>query len=159
MEIIQNVYELFISIFEAGKTKKKIETEIVTQATSAFPIGSLGLEQEQINENISYDEQVKYAQDHFNCLMALMEDKENIIENLILQYNVSQDMVGDNAEVDIENVRKDVLPSAYRAILECYDLNEERNELLDRNFHLRNEIYELVCLYHLYIICVMSVTI
>merc|ERR1712113_445973 len=77
--------------------------------------------------------------------------KENIIENLMLRYDLGiitqdQNRQGGNLspdEIETEELRRKAEALAQRTILENFELREMVNELRDENFHLRNEIYEL----------------
>eukprot|EP01083_Nonionella_stella_P009178 26562_1 len=91
-------------------------------------------------------------QDHLASLRSLIQDKENIIENLILRYEIgiitqdSNRQSGANLgpdEIEMEELRRKAEALAQRTILENFELREMVNELRDENFHLRNEIYEL----------------
>eukprot|EP01083_Nonionella_stella_P095226 267285_1 len=101
--------------------------------------------------NDIYRQQLKYMQDHLSSLRNLIQDKENIIENLMLRYDlgiIAQDpnRQGGNLgpdEIEMEELRRKAEALAQRTILENYELREMINELRDENFHLRNEIYEL----------------
>eukprot|EP01083_Nonionella_stella_P212674 767786_1 len=101
--------------------------------------------------NEIYRQQLKYMQDHLSSLRNLIQDKENIIENLMLRYDlgiIAQDpnRQGGNLgpdEIEMEELRRKAEALAQRTILENYELREMINELRDENFHLRNEIYEL----------------
>ena len=97
-----------------------------------------------------YRQQLKYMQDHLSSLRSLIQDKENIIENLMLRYDlgiINQDdkktssMASD--EIEATELRQKAEALAQRTILENFELREMVNELRDENFHLRNEIYEL----------------
>ena len=91
-------------------------------------------------------------QDHLQSLRSLIQDKENIIENLMLRYDLgilSMDSTRTNGnlspdEIQNEELRRKAEALAQRTILENFELREMVNELRDENFHLRNEIYELV---------------
>eukprot|EP01083_Nonionella_stella_P041913 113452_1 len=101
--------------------------------------------------NEIYRQQLKYMQDHLASLRSLIQDKENIIENLMLRYDlgiITQDSnrQGGNLgpdEIEMEELRRKAEALAQRTILENFELREMVNELRDENFHLRNEIYEL----------------
>jgi len=101
--------------------------------------------------NEIYRQQLKYMQDHLASLRSLIQDKENIIENLMLRYDlgiITQDSnrQGGNLspdEIELEELRRKAEALAQRTILENFELREMVNELRDENFHLRNEIYEL----------------
>eukprot|EP01083_Nonionella_stella_P174023 602122_1 len=102
--------------------------------------------------NEIYRQQLKYMQDHLASLRSLIQDKENIIENLMLRYDlgiITQDsnrQSGANLgpdEIEMEELRRKAEALAQRTILENFELREMVNELRDENFHLRNEIYEL----------------
>ena len=102
--------------------------------------------------NEIYGQQLKYMQDHLASLRSLIQDKENIIENLMLRYDlgiITQDTTRRNAnlgadEIEQTELRRKAEALAQRSILENFELREMVNELRDENFHLRNEIYELV---------------
>merc|ERR1719273_1528712 len=101
--------------------------------------------------NEIYRQQLKYMQDHLASLRSLIQDKENIIENLMLRYDlgiITQDSnrQGGNLgadEIEQNELRRKAEALAQRTILENFELREMVNELRDENFHLRNEIYEL----------------
>ena len=102
--------------------------------------------------NEIYRQQLKYMQDHLASLRSLIQDKENIIENLMLRYDlgiITQDTARQGNlspdEIESEELRRKAEALAQRTILENFELREMVNELRDENFHLRNEIYELVC--------------
>eukprot|EP01083_Nonionella_stella_P009179 26565_1 len=91
-------------------------------------------------------------QDHLASLRSLIQDKENIIENLILRYEIgiitqdSNRQSGANLgpdEIEMEELRRKAEALAQRTILENFELREMVDELRDVNFHLGNEIYEL----------------
>jgi len=123
--------------------------------------GGIGMESNELNEtqklqlaeraNEIYRQQLKYMQDHLASLRSLIQDKENIIENLMLRYDlgiITQDSnrQGGNLspdEIELEELRRKAEALAQRTILENFELREMVNELRDENFHLRNEIYEL----------------
>ncbi|ETO01425.1 hypothetical protein RFI_36017 [Reticulomyxa filosa] len=110
--------------------------------------------------------QVKYLQDHLNGMRALMQDKESIIENLVMRFDLQilpQDTsVGDNIpsdKLEDKEMRRKAEALAQRTILENFELRvllftlfvcviivlfELVNELRDENFQLRNEIYDLI---------------
>merc|ERR1719150_1551275 len=100
--------------------------------------------------NEIYRQQLKYMQDHLASLRSLIEDKENIIENLMLRYDlgvISRDSSRSNTnrskeqidEKEQEDLRKKAEALAQRTILENFELRGSVNELRDENFHLRNE--------------------
>jgi len=101
--------------------------------------------------NEIYRQQLKYMQDHLASLRSLIQDKENIIENLMLRYDlgiITQDSnrQGGNLpadEIELEELCRKAEALAQRTILENFELREMVNELRDENFHLRNEIFEL----------------
>eukprot|EP01083_Nonionella_stella_P272129 922579_1 len=91
-------------------------------------------------------------QDHLASLRSLIQDKENIIENLMLRYDlgiITQDSNRQNGanlgpdEIEMDELRRKAEALAQRTILENFELREMVNELRDENFHLRNEIYAL----------------
>lgn len=110
--------------------------------------------------NEIYRQQLKYMQDHLASLRSYIQDKENIIENLMLRYDIGildQDgyrMGGNLApdEIEMEELRRKAEALAQRTILENFELREMVNELRDENFHTRNEIYELVWIHRHYFI-------
>jgi len=101
--------------------------------------------------NEIYRQQLKYMQDHLASLRSLIQDKENIIENLMLRYDlgiITQDSNRQSGnlgadEIEQNELRRKAEALAQRTILENFELREMVNELRDENFHLRNEIYEL----------------
>eukprot|EP00486_Rosalina_sp_Unknown_P000323 CAMPEP_0201566984 /NCGR_PEP_ID=MMETSP0190_2-20130828/7200_1 /ASSEMBLY_ACC=CAM_ASM_000263 /TAXON_ID=37353 /ORGANISM="Rosalina sp." /LENGTH=948 /DNA_ID=CAMNT_0047986423 /DNA_START=84 /DNA_END=2927 /DNA_ORIENTATION=- len=86
-------------------------------------------------------------------LKALVQDKDNIIENLMLRFDLGilqQDQnrnAGNLSPNEIQERTQELTEKkskmAERTILENFELREMVNELRDENFHLRNEIYEL----------------
>ena len=102
--------------------------------------------------NEIYRQQLKYMQEHLASLRSLIQDKENIIENLMLRYDlgiITQDTSRQNGNLEADEIEQNELRRkaealAQRTILENFELREMVNELRDENFHLRNEIYELV---------------
>mmetsp|Transcript_58282 Transcript_58282/g.92618 ORF Transcript_58282/g.92618 Transcript_58282/m.92618 type:complete len:711 (+) Transcript_58282:282-2414(+) len=121
---------------------------IMTESTELNESQKLQLA-ERANE--IYRQQLKYMQDHLASLRSLIQDKENIIENLMLRYDLGiitqdQNRTGGNLssdEMEMEELRRKAEALAQRTILENFELREMVNELRDENFHLRNEIYEL----------------
>ena len=102
--------------------------------------------------NEIYRQQLKYMQDHLPNLRSLIQDKENIIENLMFRYGAGlitkDEKVNKRAltpdEIEIEELRRKAEALAQRTILENFTLRNMVNELRDENFDLRNERYELV---------------
>ena len=106
------------------------------------------------NLNEIYREQLQYTQDHLASLRSQIQDKEEIIQSLMLQFNVSNIELMDakmkqikqqtNNDIDaiIESKLK-VEALAQRLIADNSQLREMINELRDENSHLRNEIYTL----------------
>ena len=108
--------------------------------------------------NEIFRQQLKYMQDHLASLRALIQDKENIIENLILRYDlgiISEDQQYSGSSesqmpdlTDFDDKTRFLFKKSWgllrASILENFTLREMVNELRDENFHLRNEIYELV---------------
>ena len=104
--------------------------------------------------NEIYRQQLRYMQDHLASLRSLIQDKENIIENLILRYDLGiittdsartdGNLSPDEIDLQKEELRRKAEALAQRTILENFELRQMVNELRDENFHLRNEIYELV---------------
>ena len=109
------------------------------------------MRQNEVTNEI-YKQQMKYLQDHTQSLKCLIQDKENIIENLMLRYDIGiltqdQNRSGTNLsrdEIPAQELQRKAGAMADRTILENFELREMVNELRDENFHLRNEIYELV---------------
>merc|ERR1712032_1315744 len=105
--------------------------------------------------NEIYQQQLKYMQDHLASMRSLIQDKENIIENLTMRYDLGiieqdpkrQDGNLHSDEIESEDLRRKAEALAQRTILENFELREMVNdhELRDENFKFRNEIYELVC--------------
>eukprot|EP01083_Nonionella_stella_P086432 240131_1 len=85
--------------------------------------------------NEIYREQLKYLQDHLASLRALIQDKENIIENLMLRYDlgiITQDWNRQGAnlgpdEIEMEELRRKAEALAQRTILENFELREMVN--------------------------------
>ena len=107
--------------------------------------------------NEIYRQQLKYMQDHLASLRSLIQDKEIIIENLMLRYNlgvITQDPKRRDCnlspdEIEMEELRRKAEALAQRTILDNFELRDLNNDLKDENYHLRKEIYELVC--HLFL--------
>jgi len=97
--------------------------------------------------NKIFREQLKYMQDHLASLRSLIQDKENIIENLVLRYDlgiITMDTskngnVGAD-EIDQNELRRKAKALAWRSILENFELRELINEQRDEMAHLRKEI-------------------
>ena len=91
-------------------------------------------------------------QDHLASLRSLIQDKEYVIENLMLRFDLGilqEDPARANSSLNGDEINQQELVRkaealAQRTILENFELREMVNELRDENFHLRNEIYELV---------------
>ena len=89
--------------------------------------------------NEIYRQQLKYMQDHLASLRSLIQDKENIIENLMLRYDLGiiaqdADRQGGNLapdEIEVEELRRKAEALAQRTILENFELREMVNELRD----------------------------
>merc|ERR1719461_1089158 len=131
------------------------------EPSSVVPLPSDGTNDVELNEtqklqlaeraNEIYRQQLKYMQDHLASLRSLIQDKENIIENLMLRYDlgiITQDSSRQNGnlgadEIEQTELRRKAEALAQRTILENFELREMVNELRDENFHLRNEIYDL----------------
>ena len=79
--------------------------------------------------NEIYRQQLKYMQDHLASLRSLIQDKENIIENLMLRYDlgiITQDAnrQGGNLqpdEIELEELRRKAEALAQRTILENFE--------------------------------------
>ena len=92
--------------------------------------------------------------------MTLLENKENIIENLMLRYDlgiITQDTSRQHGnlgadEIEQTELRRKAEALAQRTILENAELRDMVNELRDDNFRLRNEIYELVYFHSHYLL-------
>ena len=83
-------------------------------------------------------------------LRSQIQDKENVIENLMLRYDYpATATIGINQSPDeeMEDLRRRAEALAQRTVLENFELREMINEMRDENFHLKNEIYEMVCHY------------
>jgi len=100
--------------------------------------------------NEVYRDQVKYLQDHLTGMRSLLEDKECIIENLILRYDMgilpsTSSQTGNipSDSVDDKELRRKAEALAQRTILENFELRELVNELRMENENLRNGIYDL----------------
>ena len=102
--------------------------------------------------NEIYRQQLKYMQDHSASLREVIQDKENIIENLILRYDlgiISQDLLRQHINLAADEIEQTELQPKAEAlsqitILENAELRDMVNELRDENFHLRNENLDLV---------------
>ena len=86
-------------------------------------------------------------------LRSIIRDKENMIDNLMVRYDLGillQDPSKPHGNLSADEINRKELNQkaealAQRTILENFELREMVNDLRDENFHLRNEIYELVC--------------
>jgi chromosome segregation ATPase len=95
--------------------------------------------------NEIYRQQLQYMQSHLQSMRSLIQDKESIIENLMLRFDLQtlpSDKKKDEKKGDPKELRKKADALAQRTILENFELRELVTELRDENFHLRNEIYE-----------------
>ena len=79
--------------------------------------------------NEIYRQQLKYMQDHLASLRALIQDKENIIENLMLRYDlgiINQDQNKNGSvnsdDIDHGELRRKAEALAQRTILENFEL-------------------------------------
>ncbi len=80
--------------------------------------------------NEIYRQQLKYMQDHLQSLRSLIQDKESIIENLMLRYDLGilqqdQSRGGHSLspdEMDSEELRRKAEALAQRTILENFEL-------------------------------------
>ena len=109
--------------------------------------------------NEIYRQQLRFMQDHLASLRSLIQDKENIIENMAMRYDLgilaqeeeSRGGFLSSAELHSGKNLQDLLKKAWyllkKTIIENFELRENINELMEENFHLRNEIYEMVCIY------------
>jgi len=101
--------------------------------------------------NQIYRQQLKYMQDHLTTLRAFLLDKENVIQNLMLRFEIGLLQMDstrrdDNLnpdEIDQEELRKKAEILAQRTILENFELREMVSDLRDENFQLRSNLYEL----------------
>ena len=102
--------------------------------------------------------QLKYMQDHLASLRDLIRDKENIIENLMMRYDIGLLQQDNNIKEskESEEIRNpDTLRLLFRkcwkftqeTILENFEIREKYGVERDTSFHLRNEKYELVKFY------------
>ena len=108
--------------------------------------------------NEIYRQQLKYMQDHLAALRALVSDKENIVENLMLRYDLGivpttsidyDDAFGIKNKLKSDDIDRNELHQrawymAQITILENFKLREMVNELRDENFHLQNDNLDLV---------------
>ena len=103
--------------------------------------------------NEIYRQQLKYMQDHLASLRSLIQDKENIIENMMLRFEtkiIKMDPNRENCnlgadEIEQEELRRKAEALAQRTILENYELRELTNEVREENFLLKDDIHKLVC--------------
>jgi len=101
--------------------------------------------------NQIYRQQLKYMQDHLTTLRALLLDKENVIQNLMLRFEIGllkmdpthRDDNLNPDEIDQEELRKKAEILAQRTILENFELREMVSDLRDENFQIRSNLYEL----------------
>ena len=86
-----------------------------------------------------YRQQLKFLQDHLASLRSLIQNKENIIENLLLRYDlgiITQDSNRQGPNLSVDEIELDVLRRkaealAQRTIRENFELGEMVNELRD----------------------------
>ena len=97
-------------------------------------------------------EQSKKKQDEYASLTEVVEQKDNLIRNLILRCDIPIDGSGNRSDglqmpdkEQLLDFRRKAEALAQRTVLENFELRDMINELRDKNFHLRHEIYELVC--------------
>ena len=100
-------------------------------------------------------QQLIYMQDHMTSLRSLIQDKQNIIENLKLRYDlgiITQDsncqggkfsLSADEIE-DLEELRRRAAALMQRTALENFELREMVDKLRDETSSLRNDNVELV---------------
>merc|ERR1712087_26750 len=87
--------------------------------------------------NEIYRHQLKYMQEHLASLRSHIQEKENIIENLMLRYDlgiIDQDQKRQNGnlgsdEIEQTELRRKAEALAQRSILENFELRETVNEL------------------------------
>ena len=99
-------------------------------------------------------QQLKYMQDQLKSIHLQIQDKESIIENIMLRYDLgiitqgNRQGSGNLSPDEIEQVSEELTCKtralAKRTVLENFDLRQMTNELKDEEYTLRNEIYELV---------------
>ena len=94
--------------------------------------------------------QMNTVQDQLTSMRSLIQDKQNVIENLMLRYDLGIILSEEKPKEKSSNtdgieLMKKAEALAQRTIRENFELREMVNELRDEAFHLRNEIYELVC--------------
>jgi len=91
-------------------------------------------------------------EDHLNNYRTITKDKDNIIANLTLRYDLeilptdpsrNNNQIVKDEEIDIVELKKKAEALAQRTVLENFELRELVHELNDENFRLRNEIYEI----------------
>ena len=94
--------------------------------------------------NEIYRAQRTFLSNMLVSLRALVQDKENIIENMVLRCDVGIT----KQDSDHQGGNQDLMHKAEALEQQTILENDELSELLDKmrnvNFHLRNEIYELV---------------
>lgn len=99
-------------------------------------------------------QRVKYLYDQLRAYRSNTNDQQNVIENMALRYDMGI-IVQDTSRTDpdgaritdsnrAEELKVKSVAMLKRTTLENFELREMVNELRDENFHLRNEIYELV---------------
>eukprot|EP00483_Globobulimina_turgida_P007753 UN07768 len=98
--------------------------------------------------NEIYPKQLKYMQDHLVALRSLVQDKENIVQNLILRYDLGSITKTTKTSTNINvftatDHDEKIEITVQRFCLENFELRESVNELRDENFDLRNELYNL----------------
>eukprot|EP01084_Bolivina_argentea_P261858 442683_1 len=99
----------------------------------------------------SDEQQLKCMPIRLASLRSSIQDKENIIENLSLRYDLGflkqdSNRLGGNLapdEIEIEELTRKAEALEQRNILENSELRENVNEIRDENAHVKNEIYEL----------------
>eukprot|EP01084_Bolivina_argentea_P261857 442681_1 len=98
----------------------------------------------------SDEQQLKCMPIRLASLRSSIQDKENIIENLSLRYDLGflkqdSNRLGGNLapdEIEIEELTRKAEALEQRNILENSELRENVNEIRDENAHVKNEIYE-----------------
>ena len=152
-EILLSQYEANQMAVNERETDDSKDDSITDQnESSLMPLHQKLDLAERANE--IYRQQLKNSQDHVASSRSSLQDKENIIDNLMLRYDggiITQDpsslqrgnLCADEIEETELRSKADAL--AQRTILENYELREMVNDLRDENQHLRHEIYDLVC--------------
>eukprot|EP01083_Nonionella_stella_P009962 28491_1 len=95
--------------------------------------------------NEVYRTQINHLQDHKSQLRELILNKENIIENLMLRYDLGLITQRDETTdaIDQNDLERSAEALAHITLLENHKLRETVNEQRQEQRYLRDEIYEL----------------